>query len=78
MGEVIEVNLSAASPLSVADAAALAPAQKALILAAASKIAEADRLALEKAAADKLAAEQHDQSRAGRKERQEKAGALAE
>lgn len=73
--EKVEVTLSAASPLSVADAAVLSQDQRNLILAAASKIAEADKLAADKAAADKLAAEQHEQSHAGRKERQAAAAA---
>ena len=69
------INLSEASPLSVADAGALPQSLKNLILRAAAKIAEADKAANVKAKDEELARVQHDQSLTGRKERQAAAAA---
>lgn len=66
----VEVLLSTASLLSVADAAALSPAQKRLILRAAGQVNAAEQKAAEAAAAKQLAEEQAQQSRAARKKRQ--------
>jgi hypothetical protein len=73
--EKVEIVLSAASPVSLEQAAAWSPAERNLVLRAASKIAEADKAAADKAAADEIAREQHEQSRVGRKERQAAAAA---
>lgn len=73
--EVVEITLSAASPLSVEDAGKLPQALKNLIQAAASKIVSAEQKTKNDAEAARLKREQHDQSKAGRRERQAKAAA---
>ncbi len=63
-------GISISSGFNVEDAQELSPKGRGIILRAAAKIAEADKLAADEAAADKLAEEQRAQSREGRKERQ--------
>lgn len=67
-----QILLSAASPLKQEDVALLGPAQRHLILAAASVIGAADQAETDRREADRLKREQHEQSRKGRKERQAK------
>lgn len=69
----VEVVLSAASPLSVADAAALSPAQQRLIERAAGLIEAGRKNAAVAAAAEKLKREQEAQTLAARKKRQAEA-----
>ena len=71
--EKVEVVLSAASPLSVADAAALSPAQQRLIERAAGLIEAGRKNAAVAAAAEKLKREQEAQTLAARKKRQAEA-----
>lgn len=63
-------KLELSAEFSVEDAAKLTQAGRDVILRAAAKIAEADKIAADKIAAEKRKAELHEQSREGRKERQ--------
>lgn len=74
----VSIVLNAASPVTLEQAAAWSPAERALIERAAAKIIEADEAAEKKAADEKRKAELHEQSLTGRRERQAKAGAAAE
>lgn len=63
-------GLEISEKFDVKDAQELSAKGRGIILRAAAKIAEADKLAADKIEADKIAAAQHEQSREGRKERQ--------